>query len=82
VIKSPGRQGVPDPPGFREEREAVTLLHEDWFARQKEFLASLHARYPFLPWVLRAIRTLDAGHVCPTEQRKRNPTGTGWELGG
>jgi hypothetical protein len=26
-----------------EEREAIRLLREDWFARQKEFVASLHA---------------------------------------
>lgn len=50
-----------------EEREAVTSLREDWFARQKEFLASLHARYPYLPWVLRAIRTLDADTLLHQE---------------
>src|SRR5581483_1348677 len=37
-------------PMSSEEREAVTSLREDWFARQKQFLASLHARYRYLPW--------------------------------
>ena len=54
-------------PMSSEEREAVTSLREDWFARQKEFLAFLHARYPYLPWVLRAIRTLDAGTLLHQE---------------
>jgi len=46
-----------------EEREAVSSLHDGLFARQREFVASLHARYPFLPWVVRAIRELDAGRL-------------------
>jgi hypothetical protein len=61
---------VPVPEQFpmsSEEREAITVLREDWFARQKEFLASLHARYPYLPWVLRAIRILDAGTLLHQE---------------
>lgn len=46
-----------------EEREAVSSLHDAFFAQQREFLASLHARYPHLPWVVRAIRELDAGRL-------------------
>jgi hypothetical protein len=46
-----------------EEREAISSLHDAWFARQREFVASLHARYPYLPWVVRAIRELDAGKL-------------------
>jgi hypothetical protein len=44
-----------------EEREAIASLHDALFARQREFVVSLHARYPYLPWVVRAIRELDAG---------------------
>jgi len=56
-----------------EDREAITSLREDWFARQREFVASLHARYPYLPWVLRAIRKLDAGRLLDHETwRKRH----------
>lgn len=46
-----------------EEREVVSSLHDAWFVRQREFVASLHARYPYLPWVVRAIRELDAGRL-------------------
>jgi hypothetical protein len=46
-----------------EEREAVSSVHDALFARQREFVASLHARYPYLPWVVRAIRVLDAGRL-------------------
>jgi DNA-binding Lrp family transcriptional regulator len=46
-----------------EEREAVSSLHDALFGRQREFVASLHARYPYLPWVVRAIRELDAGRA-------------------
>lgn len=46
-----------------EEREAVSSLHDAFFAQQREFLASLHARCPHLPWVVRAIRELDAGRL-------------------
>jgi DNA-binding Lrp family transcriptional regulator len=44
-----------------EEREAISSLREGILVRQREFVASLHARYPYLPWVLRAIRELDEG---------------------
>jgi len=43
--------------------EALSKLHVTLFARQREFVASLHARYPYLPWVVRAIRELDAGRL-------------------
>lgn len=46
-----------------EEREALSSLQDAWFARQREFVASLHARYPYLPWIVRAIRELDAGRL-------------------
>lgn len=46
-----------------EERDALSSLHDAFFARQREFVASLHARYPYLPWVVRAIRELDAGRL-------------------
>ncbi len=46
-----------------EEREAISSLRDAWFARQREFVASLHARYPYLPWVVRAIRELDEGRL-------------------
>lgn len=46
-----------------EEREAVSSLHDALFGRQREFLASLHSRYPLLPWVVRAIGDLDAGRL-------------------
>jgi hypothetical protein len=60
-------------PMSSEEREAITSLRQDWFGRQREFVASLHARYPFLPWVLRAIRELDAGKLFSQETwRKRH----------
>jgi hypothetical protein len=47
-------------PLVAEEREAIGSLHDAFFARQREFVASLHARYPHLPWAVRAIRELDA----------------------
>jgi len=60
-------------PMSSEEREAITSLGEDWFARQREFVASLHARYPNLPWVLRAIREVDAGKLLDDRTwRKRH----------
>jgi hypothetical protein len=46
-----------------EEREAVSSLHNALFARQREFVAFLHARYPHLPGVVRAIRELDEGRL-------------------
>jgi DNA-binding Lrp family transcriptional regulator len=46
-----------------EEREAICSLHDAFFARQREFVASLHARYRYLPWIVRAIRELDAGRL-------------------
>jgi Replication-relaxation len=46
-----------------EEREAVSSLHSALFARQREFVAFLHARHPHLPWVVRAIGELDAGRL-------------------
>jgi Replication-relaxation len=46
-----------------EEREAVSSLRDAWFARQREFVAFLHARYPYLQWVVRAIRELDEGRL-------------------
>ena len=46
-------------PTSPEEREAITSLRAAHLARQRETVASLHARYPYLPWVLRAIRELD-----------------------
>jgi hypothetical protein len=46
-----------------EEREAVSSLRDAWFARQREFVASLHARYRYLPWLVRAIRELEAGRL-------------------
>ena len=46
-----------------EEREVISALHDAWFDRQRQFVASLHARYPYLPWVVRAIRELDAGRL-------------------
>lgn len=46
-----------------EEREAVSSLHDAFFGQQREFAASLLARYPHLPWVVRAIRELDAGRL-------------------
>jgi len=51
-----GQEKVPVSP---EEREAISSLREDILVHQREFVASLHARYPYLPWVLRAIRELD-----------------------
>ncbi len=47
-------------PASSVEREAISSLRAAYLARQRETVASLHARYPFLPWVLRAIRELDA----------------------
>jgi hypothetical protein len=46
-----------------DERDAVSSLHDALFGRQREFVAFLHARYPYLPWVLRAIGELDAGRL-------------------
>ncbi|HYV01419.1 MAG TPA: replication-relaxation family protein [Actinomycetota bacterium] len=46
-----------------EDREAIASLREGILVRQREFVASLHARYPYLPWVLRAIRELDGGKL-------------------
>jgi hypothetical protein len=55
-----------------QEREAIDALRDAYLARQREVVASLHARYPYLPWVLDAIRKLDAdkllGHF-PWKQR-------------
>ena len=60
-------------PMSSEEQEATTSLREDWFARQRELVASLHARYPHVPWVLRAIRELDAGKLLGHDTwRKRH----------
>jgi DNA-binding Lrp family transcriptional regulator len=46
-----------------EEREAISSLRVAYFDGQREFVAALHARYPYLPWVVRAIRKLDAGRL-------------------
>ena len=51
---------IPVSPG---EREVVSSLRDAWFDRQRQFVASLHARYPYVPWVVRAIRELDAGRL-------------------
>jgi hypothetical protein len=50
-------------PMSSEERGMVSALRDAWFGRQREFVASLHARYPYLPWVVRAIRELDVGRL-------------------
>ena len=54
------REEIPLSP---EEREVVSALHDAWFDRQRQFVASLQARHPYLPWVVRAIRELDAGRL-------------------
>jgi hypothetical protein len=46
-----------------DERDAVSSLHDALFGRQREFVAFLHARYPYLPWVVRAIGELDEGRL-------------------
>jgi hypothetical protein len=46
-----------------EEREAIATLRAAYLGRHRDVVASLHARYPYLPWVLRAIRQVDADHV-------------------
>jgi hypothetical protein len=46
-----------------EEQEAISSLQTAYFARQRETVASLHARYPHLPWLLRATRELGAGEL-------------------
>ncbi len=46
-----------------DEREALSSLHDVFFGRQREFVAFLHARYPYLPWVVRAICELDAARL-------------------
>lgn len=46
-----------------DEVEAIDALRDAYLARQREVVASLHARYPYLPWVLHAIRRLDAGRL-------------------
>jgi hypothetical protein len=46
-----------------QEREAIDALRDAYLASQREVIASLHARYPYLPWVLDAIRMLDAGKL-------------------
>jgi hypothetical protein len=45
------------------EREAISSLRASYLARQRETAASLHARYPYLPWVLRVIRELDGDEL-------------------
>ena len=59
----------------RAERDAIDALRDAYLARQREIVASLHARYPYLPWVLEAIRKLDAGklldHFVWKERHKR-----------
>lgn len=46
-----------------EEREAISSLRDAYFDAQREFVAALHARYPYLPWVVRAIREMDSGRL-------------------
>jgi hypothetical protein len=54
------REQVPVSP---EEQEAISSLQSAYLARQRETVASLHTRYPHLPWVLRASRELGAGEL-------------------
>jgi DNA-binding Lrp family transcriptional regulator len=43
-----------------DEHETIDALRDEYLARQREFVATLHARYPHLPWALHAIRRLGA----------------------
>jgi hypothetical protein len=58
-----------------EEAEAIEALRGAYLARQREVVASLHARYPYLPWVLDAIRKLDTarllGHFAWKQRHER-----------
>jgi hypothetical protein len=46
-----------------KEREVIEALRDAYLARQRKVVAPLDSRYPYLPWVLDAIRKLDAGKL-------------------
>jgi hypothetical protein len=58
-----------------EEEEAIEALHRLYVERQREEVGGLHARYPYLPWLLGAMRRLDDGRLLePAAWRNRRST--------
>jgi hypothetical protein len=58
-----------------DEREAVVALHRHYLGRQRDTVAALHTRYPYLPWLLGAMRRLDEGTLLdPSTWRNRHAT--------
>jgi hypothetical protein len=62
-------------PLSEEERQAIDELRASYLTRQRRAVADLHARYPYLPWLLRAMRRLDEGLLLePSVWRSRHQT--------
>jgi hypothetical protein len=53
-----------------EERQSIWVLRCLYLDRQRRTVAALHARHPYLPWVLRAIRRLDEGQILSGWSRR------------
>lgn len=54
-----------------DEEEALEDLRAYYFDQQKRRIASLHARYPHLPIIVRAIEKLDAGDLLSWGEEAR-----------
>jgi hypothetical protein len=62
-------------PLSEEERQAIEELRASYLTRQRRAVAALHARYPYLPWLLPAMRRLDEGLLLePSVWRSRHQT--------
>jgi hypothetical protein len=62
-------------PLSEEERQAIEELRASYLTRQRHTVAALHVRYPYLPWLLPAMRRLDEGLLLePSVWRSRHQT--------
>lgn len=58
-----------------DESGVIEALRRFYLQRQREEVGRLHARYPYLPWLLAAMRRLDDGRLLePTVWRNRRNT--------
>lgn len=70
---NPGREPLArhDSQVSADEEEALEDLRAYYFDQQKRRIASLHARYPHLPIIVRAIEKLDAGDLLSWGEEAR-----------
>jgi hypothetical protein len=60
-------------PISEQERHAIEELRRLYLKRQRNAVASLYARYPYLPWLLQAMRRLDESTLLePSAWKNRN----------